>query len=138
MSSFITDINNQNSNGREYDTNVTSRCRKYNGFYPSFTPTISSLSKTTSKSGTYSLVYINGTNFLPSSLGTTYVIFGNISLPITFYSSFNISFVVPLNVTPGNYPVSVVNVYNDNFSPSINQSYAGVNNFSNSVIYNIT
>ena len=48
-----------------------SKCRKHNGFYPSFAPVISSLSITTSVAGKYTLVYILGYNFF--SNGTTYV-----------------------------------------------------------------
>ena len=48
-----------------YNRNTPNGCRKYKGGYPPFTPTISSLSVTSSGAGTYSLVYITGTNFLP-------------------------------------------------------------------------
>lgn len=115
------------------------RCRKYKGFYPSFTPTINTLSITNSVVGAYSFVQINGTNFLPPCYGTTYVNFGPYKqLPITFYSSFNIAFTVPLNATTGVYSVQVVNIYNGNFSPPVNQSYAGVQNYSNSIAYTLT
>ena len=113
-------------------------CSRNKGFLPSFTPNLYSLSVTTSVSGIYSLVYVNGSNFLPN--GTTFIQFGNLGyLPVTYYSSFNLSFVVPLNAVAGNYPVKVVNLYNGNFSPPINQSYAGNLNFSNnSITYTIT
>jgi hypothetical protein len=118
--------------------NISTTCR-YKGFYPSFTPTINSLSVTSSSVGEYSLVQINGYNFLPPSYGTTYVNFGSFTnLPITFYSSFNISFLVPLNATSGIYKVVVVNIYNGNFSPQVNQSYPGNKNYSNSIIYTLT
>jgi uncharacterized protein (TIGR03437 family) len=118
--------------------NVFTTC-KYRQVYPSFTPTINNLSTTNSITGNYMMVYINGTNFLPPSYGTTYVNFGTFQqLPITFYSAFNISFVVPLNATAGTYNVQVVNIYNGNFSPSVNQSYPGIQNYSNSIIYTIT
>jgi hypothetical protein len=115
---------------------TTRNCRGYNGFYPSFTPVLNGLSVTSSSAGNYSLVYVNGSNFLPN--GTTIIKFGSIYLPVTYYSSFNLSFVVPLNATPGNYNVQVVNVYNGNFSPEVNQSYPGNLNFSNSISYIIT
>ena len=116
---------------------TTRNCRGYNGFYPSFNPILNSLSVTSSTAGSYSLVYVNGSNFLPN--GTTFIKFGNYGyLPITYNSSFNLSFVVPLNATPGNYNVQVVNVYNGNFSPEVNQSYPGNLNFSNSITYTIT
>ena len=112
------------------------KCRKYKGFYPSFTPAINTLSVTTSQHGKYSLVYITGSNFL---IGATHVNFGSfLNLPITYYSSFNISFVVPLNAGAGNYIVKVVNIYNGNFSPSVNISNPGVPNYSNPVTYLIT
>ena len=76
------------------NTTVTSRCRKYKGFYPSFTPEISYMSITTSVAGKYSFVSIRGQNFLPN--GTTYVNFGGYTnIPVTYGSSFNIAFVVP-------------------------------------------
>lgn len=138
----------QNSFGTQPITNL-SIYKKTNGttplgcksvsFYPNFSPAISSLSVTSSGSGVYSLVYITGANFLPPSYGTTYVNFGTFkNLPITFYSTINISFVVPLNAPSSNYNVTVVNIYNSNFSPSVNQSYAGNPNYSNSITYTIT
>lgn len=114
----------------------TRSCRKVVNSYPSFNPVINGLSVTSSQAGTYSLVYVSGTNFLPNA---TFIQFGNYGyLPITYYGSFNISFVVPLNATPGNYPVRAVNIYNGNYSRPINQSYPGNLNFSNSSNYNIT
>ena len=112
-------------------------CRAYKQLLPSFTPVITNLSVTQSIAGNYSLVYINGLNFLPN--GTTYVNFGPYTnLPIIFYSSFNLSFVVPLNAKAGNYNIVVVNIYNSNFSPAVNQSYPGIQNYSNKVFYTIT
>jgi hypothetical protein len=133
------DTNYQNSEGKQPVTTLINRCLKYKGFLPSFTPVINSLSVTTSTAGIYSLVHINGLNFLPPCSGTTYVNFGTFTqLPITFYSSFNISFVVPLNIIAGNYSVVVVNIYNGNFSPAVNQSFSGIPNYSNSITYTIT
>lgn len=122
------------------NTNVTPQstknCRKYKGFYPSFTPVLSGLSVTSSLAGTYSLVYITGANFLPN--GTTFVKFGNMGyLPVTYYSSYNLSFVVPLDATAGNYSVQVVNLYNGNFSLRVNQSYPGNLNFSGKITYQV-
>jgi hypothetical protein len=116
----------------------TRKCRRLNrGFYPSFTPNLLSLSVTTSASGAYSLVYINGSNFLPN--GTTFIQFGSFGyLPVIYYSSFTLSFVVPSNAVPGSYPVKVVNLYNGNFSPPVNQSYTGNLNFSQPINYTIT
>jgi hypothetical protein len=133
------DTSYQNPNISETDTKIYSRCRKYKGFYPSFNPVINSLSITSSHQGVYSLVYINGSNFLPLINGITYVNFGSFkNLPITFYSSFNMSFVVPLNATVGDYNVVVVNLYNGNFAPPVSQSYPGNPNYSNIITYKIT
>ena len=121
----------------QVETN-TAKCPT-KSFYPSFTPIINGISVTTSNSGAYSLVYITGTNFVSPTNGTTYVNFGSFTnLPIIFYSSFNISFVVPLNALAGSYNVVVVNVYNGNFSTAVNTSYPGNPNFSNSFTYTIT
>jgi hypothetical protein len=112
-------------------------CRKSKPKYPSFTPILSSLSITTSPSNGYSLVYVSGSNYLPD--GTTIVKFGGQYLPVIYYSSFYLSFVVPLNLNPGNYPVQIANIYNGNFSPVVNQSYPGnINLSTNSIIYTIT
>lgn len=112
---------------------------KCKNLYPSFNPVINSLSVTSSVAGGYSLVYIDGSNFFPPSNGITYVNFGiYTNLPITFYSSFNISFVVPVKAVAGNYNVTVVNIYNGNFSPQVNTSYPGIPNYSNSYVYTLT
>jgi surface protein len=135
---YVHDLNYQNSKGTQPNTTVN-KCRKYKGFYPPFAPTINSLSVTSSSTpGIYSRVYINGTNFLPPSIGTTYVNFGGYTnLPITYYSSFSISFVVPLNATAGIYNVVVVNIYDGNFSPPVKYTHPGVQNYSNSLTYTI-
>jgi hypothetical protein len=126
-SSIVTNTNNT----------IKTTCKKYKGFYPSFTPILNSLSVTSSAEKRYSNVYIYGSNFLPN--GTTVVKFGSMGyLPVTYYSSFNLSFVVPQNAVSGTYNVQVVNIYNDNFCPNINQSYPGNLNFSNSINYTIT
>lgn len=123
---------------RNSSRNIFSNCRLYKGFYPNFAPTINSLSVYTSPEGVNSHVYINGSNFLPPCYGKTYVNFGPYTnLPIIFYSSFNLSFVVPLNAKAGNYNIVVVNIYNSNFSPEVNQSYPGNNNYSNNILYTI-
>lgn len=133
--------NNNTNNSNNPNINIrqsTRNCRRLNkGFYPSFTPALYSLSVTTTATGAYSLVFINGSNFLPN--GTTFVQFGSMGyLPVTYYSSNNLSFVVPLNAVAGNYPVKVVNLYNGNFSPPVNQSYSGNLNFSDPIIYTVT
>jgi len=115
---------------------TTRKCRLYNGVYPSFTPTLQNLSVMSSSKGSYSCVYANGTNFLPN--GTTFIKFGNGYIPVTYYSSFTISFIIPLDANVGDYNVQAVNIYNGNFSPQVNQSYPGNLNFSNSLSYSIT
>jgi len=118
---------------------TTRNCRKATGAsYPSFTPVLYNLSTTTSIIGGYSVVYVHGSNFLPN--GTTFIKFGDYGyIPVIYYSSFRLSFVVPLNVTAKDYAVQVVNVYNDNFSPQINQSNSGnINLSNNSITYTIT
>jgi hypothetical protein len=115
---------------------TTRNCRKYKNVYPSFTPILDQLSTTSSSLGAYSLVYVNGSNFLPN--GTTFIKFGNYGyIPVTYYSSFQLSFVVPLNTTTGSYNVEIVNLYTGNFSPQVNQSSPSNLNFSNSITYKI-
>jgi hypothetical protein len=113
------------------------KCRQFKGFYPSFTPILSDLSITSSAQNTYSNVYVYGSNFLPNRI--TFIKFGNLGYyPVIYYSSSELSFIVPENASPGNYNVQVVNLYNSNFSPPVNQSYPGNLNFSNSITYTIT
>jgi hypothetical protein len=110
-------------------------CKK--GFLPSFTPIIYSLSQTSCNSNAYTSVTINGENFFP--YGGSYVNFGEIkNIPVVFYSSFTISFVVPLNLNAGIYEIVVVNIYNGNLSPTINCSSSGHNVLSNSVQFTVT
>ena len=134
MSAFITTpivTASNNTNTKQI------KCRLYKSVLPSFTPIINNLSVTSSIAGQYSLVYINGNNFFTNAI--TYINFGSYTnIPITFYSSFNISFVVPLNAPPGIYNVTVVNLYNGNFSPAVNQSYPGNQNYSNTITYTVT
>lgn len=113
-----------------------SACKGKKSVYPSFAPVINSISVTSNAFGIYTVVYINGSNFLPPCNGDTYVNFGPYThLPIIFYSSFNISFVVPLNAPVGLYNIRVVNTYNDNFSLPVSQSTPGIPNYSNPVSY---
>lgn len=123
------------ASGNITTTQIT--CRLYKSLLPSFTPAISNLSVTSSLAGQYSLVYINGSNFFPN--GTTFVNFGiYTNIPIVYYSSFNISFVVPLNASVGNYNVVVVNLYNGQLSSPVKYSYSGNLNYSNSIVYRVT
>jgi hypothetical protein len=136
----------------QYENNLTQfdktyiknfRCRQSKGYYPSYVPVIYNLSTTTSLHGTYSLVYITGDRFQPECSGKTYVNFissthSYTKLPITFFSSTYISFVVPIDAPAGTYSVHAVNVYNGNFSPQVNNSYPGILDYSNGVDYILT
>jgi hypothetical protein len=144
----VTNVTNDITSDRRFSQNITqnssqylnSNCRKISSSYPSFKPIINSLSVTSSVAGNYTLVYVDGANFLPAVYGTTYVNFGKNykNLPITFYSPNQLSFVVPLDAIIGIYNVFVVNVYNSNFSPAVNLTYAGNLNYSNPITYFIT
>lgn len=96
-------------------------CRKSINFTPNLTPVISNLSIFSSPSGIYTTVYIYGNNFSTyGRIGTSVVNFVEINnnntsynnLPVSFYSSQKISFIVPLSAQPGNYKISVVNQNN--------------------------
>ena len=116
---------------------IDRRCKLVKKSLPSFTPVIYNLSVDTSLAGAYSNVIITGQNFLPN--GTTYVNFGNFTnIPVNYFSSFSISFVVPANAPIGSYNVVVVNNYNSNYSANINTIYNQNLNFSNSVTYTLT
>ena len=116
---------------------IMKKCELAKGFLPSFTPEIYSLSVDTSLAGAHSFVGINGSNFLPN--GITTVNFGTYkNIPVTYSSSFNISFLVPRSLPPGNYNVVVINTYNSNYSSNINNFYNQNTNYSNSMIYTLT
>jgi hypothetical protein len=127
---------NMSQNNQRYLDNY--RCiQKYNT-YPSFTPVIYSLSINESMQGVYTVVYVTGSNFQFGN-GSTYVNFGTYTrLPISFYNSSYISFVVPEDAPVGVYEVVVVSIYNGNFSPQVNNYYPGVLNYSNTVNYTLT
>ena len=119
------------------NSTIMKKCKLAKGFLPSFTPAIYNLTVYTSLAGAYSFVGITGTNFLPN--GTTTVNFGTYkNIPVSYFSSFNISFVVPLNAPIGNYNVVVINTYNSNYSPNINNFYNQNTNSSNSMLYTLT
>ena len=116
---------------------IAKKCKLSQGFLPSFTPEIYSISKITSAAGAYSVVFIIGKNFLPN--GTTYVNFGTYqNISVSYFSSNNISFVVPINAIIGPYDIIVVNNYSSNFSANINNFYNNNLNYSNSKIYTLT
>ena len=86
-------------------------CRKYNYNYPNLSPVITSLSLYSSVKGEYTVVYVTGINFQIG--GITTVSFGPYkNIPVTFYGSLNISFVVPAKALIGIYVVQVfINIY---------------------------
>jgi len=93
-------------------------CRTYKAFYPQTTPIIYSLSQYTSKLGQYTQVFINGYNFF--AYGTTRINFGKYTnIPLTYYSSLQISFIVPFAAKSGCYTVNVANVTNTYPSPTL-------------------
>ena len=113
------------------------KCKLSTSFLPPFTPIIHALSTDTSVEGAFAQVRITGAGFLNS--GTTFVNFGIFeSIPVSFFSSNFISFVVPPQVLEGNYRIVVVNNYNSHFSANINHPYNGNLNFSNSKSYLVT
>jgi hypothetical protein len=90
----------------------TVSCRKYQKLPPNIVPVILQVVPEQSILGSYVVAHIIGYNFsLGGPLGYSTVTFGNITnIPITFFSSLNISFVVPvIDVTDGIYNVRVVN-----------------------------
>jgi hypothetical protein len=95
----------------------TTSKRTYSYKYPDTTPVIYNLSITTSNINNYTVCYINGLNFSKSNTtGNSTVTFGDITnIPVIFYSSLNLSFVVPNNLDIGTYQVQVVN---NNFFPT--------------------
>jgi hypothetical protein len=108
---------------------ITSALQNYNT-----TVIIYSLSTNDTIPNKYTVVYVTGENFFPN--GITYINFGGFQkIPVIFYSSFSISFVIPLDAFGGNYSVVAVNIYNDNFAPPVNYSYPGHLNYSNSLNY---
>ena len=118
------------------DLIIRRRCKLSKSILPSFKPEIYNFSVYTSLSGAYSNVLINGKNFLPN--GTTYVNFGNFTnIPVSYLSSFSISFVVPANAAIGTYNVVVVNNYSSNYSANINNIYNQNLNFSNTIMYTL-
>lgn len=88
------------------------KCAKLQKQLPNITPFILLITPEDSNLGDYVVANIVGYNFsLGSTIGYSTVTFGNITnIPITFFSSTNISFVVPvINLTSGIYKVQVVN-----------------------------
>jgi uncharacterized protein (TIGR03437 family) len=93
------------------------KCRKFEYKYPNTSPVILNLYPAESVISDYTICYLNGLNFSKSNTtGNSTVTFGDISnIPVTFYSSLNISFVVPNSLPADTYTVQVVN---NNYFPS--------------------
>jgi hypothetical protein len=85
-------------------------------------PSIYSLSNNISAPHIYSVVYISGQNFIPYNTSVTFGPIKNID--VVFFSSSYISFVVPVNVSEGTYPVQVVVNYYNNQSQTSNLLYS--------------
>ena len=82
------------------------RCRKFQSTQIDLTPEIYGLSTYSTHYKDFTTVYITGKNFFMN--GTTCVNFGSYQrIPVNFYSSFNLSFVVPINAVPGDYQINV-------------------------------
>jgi len=108
---------------------TTVKCRKFEYKYPNTAPLIFSLSPEESILGDYKICYITGKNFSKeNTTGNSTVTFGNITnIPVIFYSSLSISFVVPINLAIGPYYVQV-----------INNNYFPITQYSNKVEYELT
>ena len=105
-------------------TGLKKKCTPKKGFMPSIIPVILNLSTNTSKAGEYQVVNITGENFRYNNIQ---IKFGNIpNIAITYNSSFNISFTVPINLLPGTYDVYVTTINNVNVIPNIVYSNAAI------------
>ena len=110
-------------------TPSTVNARKYKYMYPDTTPIIYKLSQNESVLGAYTVVYISGYNFSKANTtGNSTVTFGDITnIPVIFYSSLNLSFVVPIiNLTQSTYDIQVVN-----------NNYFPVTQYSNTLQYTL-
>jgi hypothetical protein len=89
-------------------------CRVASNVLPDIKPVINSLSPSFSNQGIYTIIYLYGNNFANknSRIGRTVVNFGTFytNIPISFYSSQEISFVVPINAIKGIYEITVSNL----------------------------
>ena len=112
----MTITTNPLSSQGKYINTIVSKCRKKKGFLPDLNPQIYGLSMYTSTSGVYTIVNIVGNNFFP--YGTTMVDFGSYrNISVNFYSSLNISFVIPIIAPPGVYIIKATSNTNQNFNP---------------------
>jgi hypothetical protein len=96
----------------------TTKCKPQKGFLPNIDPVIFGLSDYDSSANIYHPIFIAGENFFPN--GATAVNFGSYTnLAVTYYSSFNISFIIPIEAVPGNYIVQVISLYSGSTSQNI-------------------
>jgi hypothetical protein len=77
--------------------------------FPQFTPIIFFLSRYRAKVNTYTVVTVKGYNFFPNN---TQILFGPRVLPVSFYGSTSISFVVPMDLYEGKYELYAANITN--------------------------
>jgi hypothetical protein len=84
-------------------------CLRFSNKSPDFTPLIYLLSTNQSAFNTYTVVNVQGYNFFP---GNTVIFFGETILPVSYYGSTGLSFVVPMLTPRGTYEVRAANVTN--------------------------
>jgi hypothetical protein len=96
------------------------KCRKFEYKYPNTSPIIYSLFPEESVLGEYTVCYINGLNFSKeNTTGNSTVTFGDIAnIPVIFYSSLSLSFVVPNSINLVAGTTYLVQVVNNNYFPS--------------------
>lgn len=84
-------------------------CLRFSNKSPDFTPLIYLLSTNQSAYNTYTVVNVQGYNFFP---GNTVIFFGETVVPISYYGSTGLSFVVPISSPRGTYEIRAANVTN--------------------------
>lgn len=77
--------------------------------FPDLSPYIYSFSVYSSKPNEYTVVEVKGLNFF---INNTQILFGERILPVSFYGSTALSFVVPSDLPSGMYNVKAVNITN--------------------------
>ena len=108
---------------------IVSQCQQriYQRF-PEFTPVLFFMSTYEANPHTYTVVTVKGYNFFPNN---TQILFGTKIVPVSFYGSTQITFVVPMDLPFGQYEVKAVNV--TNFSPL----YPVTQKISNSFLFDL-
>lgn len=99
--------------------------------YPSLQPHLESLSVSSCPKKTYCRVHVFGALFFPASSSVTNTVVAWINaasqevqyLPVTFYSSSELSFLVPLNAAPNMYTVRVANLIDNPFNRKSKLAY---------------